>query len=162
MVYLLRIFKSGYCLGVFLFSLAVGYFIVPKNTFHGVYAALTLAFLLLFSMLLTCAVRNIKEKILLAKTYKNSFLGIIAAAVGLGAFQVCGLGAPVCGAAVGWGVVSAVLPAAVLNTFGQYAVYLVAASLISQLAALYFMNCFKKVPSWDIPKKPVQTAVKGQ
>ena len=145
MRYLFYIFKSKYCLIVFVLSLVISYFLVPKTVFYGVYTILAIAFMAAFALTLTCIVRNIKEKVLLAKTYKSSIVGILATALGLVALQVCGIGAPVCGATVGLGIVSSIFPAVFIELMSKYAIYLILISLIFQLFALYFMDCFKGV-----------------
>ena len=88
-------------------------------------------------------VRNIKERVVVAKTYTSSLIGIIATAVGLAAMQVCGFGAPICGAAVGLGIFSSLFPMAFVDVMAKYAVEFVSFSILIQIIALYFMNCFK-------------------
>ena len=145
MKYLFYIFKSKYCLAVFIISLILSYFLIPKTVFYKWYIILAATFMVLFSLTITCMVRNIKEKVMLAKTYKNSIVGIIAIALGLSALQVCGVGAPFCGAAVGLGLFSSIFPAAFMDVMAKYAASFIAFSIVLQLFALYFMNCFKKV-----------------
>lgn len=145
--YLVNTLKSKYCIAVFVFSMVLSYFLIPSHVFYSWYTALALLFMVLFSLTLTCIVRNIKERIVLAKTYKSSLVGIIAIGLGLGALQVCGFGAPVCGAAVGFGVLSFIFPAAFEHVFSEYAVDILVLSIAFQFIALYFMNCFKKCGS---------------
>jgi len=142
-MYLLELFKSFYCKLVFFVSFVGAYFFVPKNLFKSWHLIFALAFIFLFSLVLTCIIRNIKEKIVLAKTYKNSVLAVAAAAVGLAALQVCGIGAPVCGASIGLGIVSAVFPGVFINFLSSYSIYIITISIIFQVFSLYFMNCFK-------------------
>ena len=115
MKYIIAVLKSKYCEIVFLVSFFLSYFLIPKNVFHGWNQLLAYAFMLVFALTTTCIIRNIKEKILLARTYKSSILGIIAVALGLAALQVCGANAPVCGAAVGVGILSSIFPAVFVN-----------------------------------------------
>jgi len=145
MKYLFSIFKSKYCLIVFAISLFLSYFLIPKTVFYGWYKILAYTFMISFSLTITCIIRNVKEKILLAKTYKSSVIGIIATALGLTALQVCGVGAPVCGAAVGLGILSSIFPTVFVDVMSKYAVHIIVLSIIFQLVALYFMNCFKEV-----------------
>jgi len=84
---------------------------------------------------------------MLSRTYEGSILGTIAIAIGLVALQACGLGAPVCGAAVGMGIFSAIFPSFFMNFFTNYALWIFLVSITFQVRALYFMNCFKK---WKI------------
>ncbi len=98
-----------------------------------------------FALTLTCLARNIKEKVVLAKTYKSSILGIIATALGLSVLQVCGVGAPVCGASIGAGIVSLFFPSFALNFFEKYSIYIIIGSIIIQIIALYYMRCFVKI-----------------
>jgi hypothetical protein len=98
-----------------------------------------------FSLTISCIVRNIKEKIKLAKTYKSSIIGLISTIIGLSALQVCGIGAPICGATIGFGFLATIFPSLFLNMSNSFAIFLVIFSIILQIVALYFMNCFKKV-----------------
>ncbi|MGB9763385.1 MAG: hypothetical protein ACPLW7_05285 [Minisyncoccia bacterium] len=142
--YLLKIFKSHYCKIVFVISLIGAYFLVPKTIFYGLYTILGILYMIIFAVTLTCIVRNIKEKVLLVKTYQSSIIGIIAAALGLAALQVCGIGAPVCGAAISAGILSVIFPNIFINFLNKYALIIIIISIGIQAIALYFMNCFKK------------------
>ena len=152
--YIIGIFRSKYCLAVLIFSLALGYYLIPKTIFYRWDRLLGYAFILSFALTTTCIVRNTKEKIVLAKTYKSSLASIIAIAVGLAALQACGVGAPVCGAAIGLGVLSFIFPSILIEKMGQYAVSIIVFSIAFQLISLYFMNCFKKmVVAKESPKR---------
>lgn len=145
MKYIWAVLKSKYCELVFVISFFLSYFLIPKNVFYGWNQLLAYAFMLVFALTTTCIVRNIKEKILLARTYKSSILGIIAVALGLAALQVCGVNAPVCGAAVGIGILSSIFPAIFVNLMAKPSIHLgmILISIVFQLVALYFMNCWK-------------------
>ena len=145
MIYLLNIFKSKYCLSVFALSFVLSYFLIPKTVFYGWYTAIAILFMISFSLVTTCIVRNVKEKVMLAKTYKSSIIGIVAVALGLGALQVCGVGAPVCGAAVGLGIFSSIFPTVFVNLMSRYSIHFIILSIVFQLVALYFMNCCKNL-----------------
>ncbi|MCD6477663.1 MAG: hypothetical protein J7K87_01545 [Candidatus Aenigmarchaeota archaeon] len=97
------------------------------------------------SLSLTCIIRNIKERVKLSKTYETSSISVIAAGIGLAALQVCGVGAPVCGASVGLGILSAIFPGVFVNVLEFYAIWIIVISIALQLIALYEMNCFVKV-----------------
>jgi len=142
---LLYTLKSKYCIGVFAVSLILGYISVPKSVFYGIYLIFAGIFIISFALTLTCVVRNVKEKIVLARTYKSSLVGIIATGVGLAALQVCGVGAPVCGATVGLGILSAIFPIAFVDILSKYSLEIIVVSIIFQLGALYFMNCFEQI-----------------
>lgn len=142
--YLVKIFKSYYCKIIFIISLIAAYFLVPNKIFYGYYAIWGIIYIIIFALILTCIIRNIKEKILLAKTYKSSLIGILAAALGIAALQVCSIGVPVCGAAVGAGILSLIFPNFFLYFLNKYALLIIISSIIIQTLALYFMNCFKK------------------
>jgi len=86
---------------------------------------------------------NIKERIKLARTYKNSILSIIATAIGLSALQVCGVGAPVCTATIGAGILALIFPVTFVEFLSDYSILIISISILFQLIALYFMNCFK-------------------
>ena len=142
-MYIVQIFKSRYCVVTFGISLVLSYFLIPKTAFYGWYTVLPLLFMLSFALTLTCIVRNVKERVLLAKTSGSSIVGIVAAALGLTALQVCGIGAPVCGASVAMGVLSAIFPTAFVGWLSRYAVQFTLFSILLQVVALYFMNCFQ-------------------
>jgi hypothetical protein len=142
--YLVKIFRSHYCKIVFIISLILAYFLVPQSVFYSWYSLLGVLYMTVFALTLTCIVRNIKEKILLAKTYQSSIIGVLAAALGMAALQVCGIGAPVCGAAISAGLLSVIFPSVFLSFLNKYALLIVVGSIILQGIALYFMNCFRK------------------
>ena len=147
MKYITAVLKSKYCELVFLISFLASYFLIPKRDFYGWNQLLAYAFMLVFALTMTCIIRNIKEKILLARTYKSSLLGIIAVALGLAALQVCGANAPVCGAAVGIGILSSIFPAVFINLMAKPSVHIgiILTSIAFQIIALYFMNCWKEM-----------------
>ncbi len=144
--FILQIFQSHYCQFVFGASLILGYFIVPKKIFYGFYdTALGIIFITVFALVITCLVRQTKERIKLAKTYSGAVIGIIATAIGLTALEACGIGAPVCGAMVGMGFLSVILPISTIDIVSQYAIPILIGSILIQLLSLYFMNCFKRI-----------------
>ena len=146
-IYILKVMKSRYCETVFIVSLLISYFLVPETVFYGWYTVLGAAFMALFAFVMTCTVRNVKERIVLQKTYEGSAVGILSSAIGIGALSVCGIGNPVCGATIGAGIVSLLIPGIARPFLSDYGTYIIAASLIIQIAALYFLNCFKRVKS---------------
>ena len=141
--YLLFIFKSNYCKILFVLFFLGSYFLIPKTLFHGYLSLLAVLFMFSVSLTFTCLVRNTKERVLLAKTYKSSIIGLLATALGVSALQVCGIGAPVCGASVGLSIVSLIFPSVVVGFMDQYAVYLILVSIIVQILSLYYLKCFK-------------------
>ncbi len=142
--YLYHIFQSRYCWLTFALSFFLSYFLIPKTVFCCWYTSLAVLFMFSFALTITCTIRNAKEKIVLAKTYQSSLLGLLATAIGLIALQTCGLGAPVCGAAVGLGVLSSVFPTFFVTQMARYAIPLLLLSIFFQFASLYFMNCFRR------------------
>ncbi len=154
-IYLLKTFKSYYCQMVFLAGLVGGYFLIPKDVLHGYLKILAYLFIALFALTITCIVRNTKERIALAKTYKGSVLSIIVIATGLAALQVCGMGAPVCGATVGLGIVSAILPSIAFTFLTKYGLEIFIIVIVLQLLSLYFMNCFKQFSPTLLGKKEI-------
>ncbi|MCD6414979.1 MAG: hypothetical protein J7L23_05135 [Candidatus Diapherotrites archaeon] len=142
--YMLKVIGSNYCKIVFIISLILSYFLIPKTVFTGIYYVLAAVFMLVFAISITCIIRNLKERLMLARTYEGSTLSIIAVVLGLSALQVCGVGAPICGATVGLGIVSVIFPGFFVDFLTDYSVYMILFSIILQLVALYFMNCFKK------------------
>ncbi len=144
-IYLYHIFKSQYCQITFLIALIISLFIIPKGVFNtSLGAFLGSSFILTFSLAIACFVRNIKERIMITRTYKSSFLGGMGAVLGLAASQVCGVGASVCTASVGVGL-SFLLPGFILSYINQYSLIFLAISIMMQLLSLYFMDCFKRI-----------------
>ena len=145
MLYLVNVLKSKYCVIIFAMAFIISYFLVPEKIFYEWYTLLGIAFMIAFSLSLTCIVRNVKERIMLTKTYESSVASIIATAVGLTALQACGIGAPVCGSMVGLGFLSIFFPTVFNNFLYDYGLYVVLFSISIQFIALYFMKCFKRV-----------------
>ncbi len=142
-IYLVDSLKSKYCLLVLAAAVIGGYWLLPKSVFYSFTAVLAIIFLSLFSLNTMCLVRNIKERLILSRASKGSFLGIVATAVGLGALQACGLGAPVCGATVGVGIISFFFPSLLTSLTSRYALILIIGSIFLEGISLYLMNCFQ-------------------
>ncbi len=134
--------KSHYCQIVFVLSLLISYFLVPKTVFYGFGYLLAGLFMLAFSMSLTCIIRNIKEKVKASMMYKESIAHLILIILGLSALQVCGVGAPVCGATVGLGILSIFLPSFVISFLSSFSSVIIILSALLQLFILYYMKCF--------------------
>ncbi len=142
MNYLTNTLKSKYCLLTLILSLFLTYFLIPKHVFYGWFKIIAIIFMISASLNLTCLIRNIKERIKIAKTYKNSVLSLIGIGLGFGALQVCGVGAPICGASIGAGLISVFFPG-LHNFLFEYSIHIIILAIILQFIALYFMNCFK-------------------
>lgn len=145
MKYLFTVFKSKYCVIVFILALIASYFLIPKQVFYKWYTALALVFMLTISSTITCIVRNVKERIALSRTTETSILSIIATGIGITALQVCGVGAPVCGASLSMGFLSFLFPTVFTGFITRHATLIIGFSIALQIIALYFMNCFKSV-----------------
>ncbi len=144
MTYLIKIFKSDYCKFVFLLSLIFVFILVPHKIFYRFYTILGILFIVITSLTITCFVWGIKQKINYAKTQGVSFIGLITIILGFGALQACTIGVPACTVSVGAGFFALFFPGVVLGLLGKYSVAIVIISLMIQLLALYFMNCFKR------------------
>jgi len=132
---------SKYCLVVFILTFLASFFLIPWHVFISVYFPLAIAFMISFSMTLTCIIRIVKERINNARSYSSSIIGLIASVVGLSTLQVCGVGAPFCGATLGMAVVSIFFPNVALNIMDSYAIFFIIFSIVIQIIALYFMKC---------------------
>ncbi len=143
-LYILNIFKSNYCKIIFLISLILVSFLIPKKIFYGFYSILGVVFILLTALTLTCLIRNVKEKISSAKSNGASVIGILSILFGFGALQACTIGAPVCGATLGAGVIALIFPGVLFSFLEKYGIVIIIFSIIIQIISLYFMNCFKK------------------
>jgi len=141
---LLLIFQSKYCIAVFLTGLLLGYLLVPKTIFYGTYSIIGIIYILVFAIMLMCIVRNIKDKVMNLKSTGSSIISIIASVIGLGAMQVCGIGAPLCSAGIGIGIFSIIAPSASISLLSRHAVLIAVATIALQVFALYYMGCFKK------------------
>lgn len=157
-IFLLRMFKSYYCIFVFLISLVGVYFLVPSKIFYGYYTWFGIAFILISALTLTCLVRIIKERVISAKSSGASFLGLLSIIFGFGALQACTIGAPICGATIGGGIISLIFPGFVFGFMEKYSIWIVIISIVIQIFAIYFMNCFKlehKIVSKKKKKKDI-------
>ncbi|RLE41696.1 hypothetical protein DRJ48_05075 [Candidatus Woesearchaeota archaeon] len=139
--------ESNYCKVAFAFALLVSYFLIPKRIFYGWYTLLGISFMLTFSLSFTCLVRNIKQRYIVARTYKGSLIATIATLLGITALHLCSIGAPACGATVGFGIFSLLMPSIAHTIFEPYGVYIIAFSILLQLIALYYLKCFSYVES---------------
>ena len=139
-----KVFQSNYCKSVFLITFIGSYFLIPDTVFNGVYYVLAITFMTTFALTLTCLVRSIKEKVVSARTYKGSFLSFLATVLGFSALQVCGIGAPVCGASLRVGFLSVIFPKIVHDFFHEASVWIVGFSILFQLIGLYYMKCLTK------------------
>ncbi|RJQ34382.1 hypothetical protein C4566_02215 [Candidatus Parcubacteria bacterium] len=144
-VYLLEIFKSNYCKIIFLLILAISYFLIPQKVFYGWFFILAIIFMVAFSLVMTCLIRSIKDKVVENRKTKQKITGAIAALIGLSALQVCTVGAPVCGVSIGFSIVASIFPSLAFNFLEQYSIYIVIVSIIFQFYSLYKMGCFHRV-----------------
>ena len=138
-----KLFESHYCKVVWFLSLFVAYFMIPRHLFTTRYFPLAIFFIFGFATMLTCLIRNVKEKIIMAKTYQTSIWGILASILGLTALQLCGLGAAFCGGSIFLGILSAIVPGIAVSFLSQYAVGIVVFSVLMQILAIWQMGCFK-------------------
>ena len=147
-----EILKSDYCKIVFLLSFVASYFLIPHHLFFSKHLLLTIIFMITFSVLVTCSVRNIKEKIAVARTAKTSIWGIIASVLGLTALQVCGLGGAFCGGSIFFGLLTTIIPGVAVNFLTSYAVPLLVVSIVFQILAIWQMGCMKTNKSLENKK----------
>ncbi len=141
--YFIEIFRSNYCKFVFLLSVVFISFLTPKKIFYGYYAVLGVLFIFVASLTLTCLVRTIKERVYSAKASGASLVSILSIIFGFGALQACTIGAPVCGAMAGGGIIALIIPGFAFNLIEKYSIWVIVFSILIQFFALYFMNCFK-------------------
>lgn len=143
-IFLINVLKSKYCKITFLISLIISYFLIPNKIFYKGYIILAIIFMFLFALTITCIIRTLKERIISAKKSGATILSIIGTILGIGALQTCTIGAPICGASVGLGIVSIFFPHTAHSLMHKYSIYIIYISIVFQIIALYFMNCFKK------------------
>jgi Na+/melibiose symporter-like transporter len=138
-----KVFESHYCKIVFVISLIISYLLIPKAVFKTQYIYLAIIYMILFSIVLTCIVRTIKERIKSARTYEKSILGILASGIGLAALQACTLSVS-CSASVGLSILYLIFPQFFVSFLIDYSQYVLIASIIIQAIAIYLMGCFKE------------------
>lgn len=143
-VVFIKILKSNYCKAVWVFALFASYFLIPHHLFKTNHIFLAIFFMLSFAMMLTCLIRNIKEKIILTKTYQSSVWGIFASILGLTALQLCGLGGAFCGGSIFLSLLSMIFPGLAISFFSQYAVEIIIFSIFVQILAIWQMGCLMK------------------
>ena len=151
--FLYKVFESHYCKIVFVIGLIFSYLLIPKTVFEGQYAYLATIYMILFSIVLTCIVRTIKERIKLARMYEKSILGILASGIGLAALQVCTLNIS-CSASVGLSILYLIFPQFFVSFLIDYSQYILIIAIAMQAIAIYLMGCFKEV--LDLSKKKVK------
>lgn len=135
--------KSNYCKIVFLISLILGYFLVPKDLWESSYIYLAIPFVFLFALTMACTVRNIKEKVRSKQLKGGSLISIVANILGISVLQICGIGVPMCGVSIGMSILTLFLPSTLLMSLAQYGVWMLSVIIFLQLVSLYFSGCFK-------------------
>ena len=141
------LFSSGFCILIFAIVFALSWFLVPRMILHGWYIVLAAIFMVSFALTITCIIRIIKERVVQARTYGTSLIGLIAAALGLSALQVCGISMPLCGATIGLGIISSLFPGFLFHILAQWSVLIVMLSILAQWISLFIMHCFRRIPS---------------
>lgn len=139
-----NLFTSPYCVGIFTITFIAELLILPRHIFTGYLLYLGVIFALLFALNITCFIRAMRERVRIARANGAGLISIIATVLGISALQVCGVGgAHICGAALGAGLITALLPAGAVGLFTDYAVYLVIGAIIAQCYSLYLMRCIR-------------------
>ena len=110
-----KVLKSNYCRLVFLISTVIIYLFTPKHVLYGWFSIIGVLFMLTSALVITCLVRDIKDRIILAKNTKSTGLAMFATVIGLVALQTCSISAPVCGASIGAGILAIIIPGFSLN-----------------------------------------------
>jgi energy-converting hydrogenase Eha subunit A len=145
---IIKVLESNYCKLVFLLSLILSYFLVPKHLVGFWWNLIVIVFMLLFSLNMTCMVRNVKERIKEAKATTNSVIGLIASGLGIVALQVCGTSGYLCSTGILMGVLSSVLPHFLLDFLEEYSLYIILATILFLIISLRNMKCFKKIAAF--------------
>ncbi len=150
---MLCILKSKWCFIVFILSLVGFYFLIPEKMFYGWYALLAYLFILSTALTITCIFRNTKERIVLNRRGGKSWGAVILSVFGILATQVCGIGAPMCGAALGGSIGLTFLPSIAQSFFEDYAVYIIIIAILGQMYSLYLLKCWGNNYCLAIPTK---------
>ncbi len=149
---LYKVFESNYCKIVFALGLVISYLLIPKAVFESQYLYLAIIYMTLFSTILTCVIRTIKERIKQARMYEKSLIGIIASGIGLATLQVCTLSMS-CSVSLGLSILYLIFPQFFISFLTKYSQYILVISIIFQAIAIYLMGCFKTVFSQQKNKK---------
>lgn len=144
-IYLSCVFKSHYCKIVFLIMLVISYFLLPRKVFFSWYNILAYSFIILFALTSTCLIKSIKDRVILQRKNHSSIWSIIFSLIGLSAFQVCSIGAPVCGISIGAAIVATILPTFAFHLINHYALYFIYLAIVIQLISLFQMKCFNNI-----------------
>lgn len=123
---------------LFLVFSYLGYILIPSQVFNSGFWWLAIPFILLFSLVILCTIRNLQINL---KNSKGSKRGLFASALGFGALQVCGLSAYACSTALGFTVMATILPHSILNIFQEFSVFIIIFSIFVQIYALVQLNC---------------------
>jgi hypothetical protein len=136
-------------------ALFVFYFLIPKKMFYGWYNLIAYLFILSTALTTTCIFRNTKERIVLNRKGGKSWFAVILSVFGVLATQVCGIGAPMCGAALGGSIGLTFLPSIAQGFFEDYAVYIIIIAILGQMYSLYILKCWGNNYCLIIPEKKV-------
>jgi hypothetical protein len=82
-------------------------------------------------------------RVKIASPAGGSVLGILSMVLGISTLQVCGLGLPSCGMAIGLGFGISLFPGFLTIIVRQHAVLLVATSIILQIVSLFLLRCIR-------------------
>ena len=140
---LLEKIKTIPCAITFVVFLVIWTLITYKTLFYGRYTILGIVFVIIFATTITCMTKNTKEKIIQAKQYKKSLIGIIWVVIGVWAVQVCGVNAFMCGSTIWLSFLWLILPASAINIMSTYSIHIIILSILTQIIGLYYMKCFK-------------------
>jgi Na+/melibiose symporter-like transporter len=151
--FLYKVLESQYCKIVFVISFVISYFLIPRTVFETQYAYIAIIYMILFSIVLTCIVRTIKERIKSAKTYEKSILGILASGIGLAALQACTLSVS-CSTSVGLSILYLIFPQFFVSFLINYSQYVLIVAILIQAITIYLIGCFKEV--LDLSKNKIK------
>ncbi len=134
-----EVLDSPYCKTALLLSVGTMIVLLPKTLFHGFIAIPALLYVILFSLNITCLIRQTKERS--KATPKNSVVSFIATIVGITTLSTCGISAPMCGATLGMGLFSTITPHFILPLLFRYSAWFLIGAIGLQLYSLYRMQC---------------------
>ena len=141
---MLCLFKSKWCIFVFLISALFFYFLIPPKMFFGWYNLLAYLFIFSSALTMTCIFRNTKERIRFNRKLGKSWWSVILSVFGILATQVCGIGAPVCGATLSGAIGISFLPSFAQGFFESYSVPIIIFAIMGQIYSLFILKCWGK------------------
>lgn len=126
---------SNYLKIVFIFSLGIGYLLMPEHIAPG-YLPLIVAFVLTFATTMTISIKVAKEQF--KEHHGQSAISVLSSFVGIVAINTCSA-ALACGTIMA-SLIAVLLPSFAVPFMAEFGIYVVLLSMLLQLIGLYRMR----------------------